>query len=166
MGWHSESGSLAVVKQEAKMLPDFEWAGFALNSAAILDGVERPRWIKDFDEWVSQDGRSISLTSIVSDESYIEPLGDCGRNILVWWTRIEARSDSKYPDGWVTEPQLEVVVPAKHTHWPPPGPPPPFVNDTLATDKRLGVEELALAEKKRSSKQSRKGKPKKKPIKE
>lgn len=97
VGWHSESGSLAVVRQKSKMLPNFEWAGFALNSAAILDGVERPSWIKDFDEWVPRDGRAVSLTAIASDESFIEPLGDCGRKILLWWARIEARSDSKYP---------------------------------------------------------------------
>ncbi|CAM6127629.1 unnamed protein product [Calypogeia fissa] len=165
VGWHSESGNVDVVKYQSTMAPNFEWAGFALSSAAILDGIEKPSWIKDFEEWVPDDGRAVSLTSIASDESYIEPLGDCGRRILAWWARIDARSDSKYPERWVTEQPLEVVVPAKSTPWPPTAPPPP-INHTLLAERRRAAEELALAEKKRQAKQSRKGKSKKKPSKE
>lgn len=164
VGWHSESGNLDVVRYQSNMPPNFEWAGFALNSEAILDRIDKPSWIKDFDDWVPQDGRAVSLNSIVSDDSFIEPLGDCGRRILAWWARIEARSDSKYPERWVTENQLEVVVPAKSTSWPPPAPPPPAVNVTLLAE--VVAEELAQTEKKRQGKQSRKGKSKKKPRKE
>lgn len=96
------------------------------------------------------------------------------RALLVWriYSRRRPLNDVLQPlvwdllCRWVTEPQLEVVVPAKRTPWPPPAPPPPFVNETLAANMRRAVEELALAEKKRQGKQSRKGKSKKKPSKE
>lgn len=40
-----------------------------------------------------------SPLSLLKDQSMVEPLGNCGRQVLVWWLRVEARSDSKFPPG-------------------------------------------------------------------
>ncbi|KAL2635443.1 hypothetical protein R1flu_006922 [Riccia fluitans] len=123
VGWYYEYGSLAPKGNGSRTSGGFEWAGFAFNAAVLYDSVNKPSWIRDWDEWANEDDELRSPTVMVSDEKFIEPLGDCGRNVLVWWARSEARSDSKYPEGWVLSEQLEVVVPAKRTPWPDPPPP-------------------------------------------
>ncbi|XP_065872642.1 probable beta-1,4-xylosyltransferase IRX14H isoform X2 [Euphorbia lathyris] len=37
--------------------------------------------------------------SLLKDPSMVEPLGSCERQVMLWWLRVEARSDSKFPPG-------------------------------------------------------------------
>ncbi|KAM0032267.1 putative 1,4-beta-D-xylan synthase [Helianthus debilis subsp. tardiflorus] len=80
----------------------------------------RPDWIKDLDVVVTGDGEDDigSPLSLVKDASMVEPLGRCGKKVMLWWLRAEARADSKFPSGWIIDPPLEMTVPAKRTPWP------------------------------------------------
>ncbi|GAB2279637.1 hypothetical protein Dimus_014281 [Dionaea muscipula] len=94
-----------------------EWAGFVLNSRLLWkDADDKPDWIKDLN--MLQDEDVENPLSLVKDSSVVEPLGSCGRKVLLWWLRVEARSDSKFPPRWVIDTPLEVTVPAKRTPWP------------------------------------------------
>ncbi|GLJ43331.1 hypothetical protein SUGI_0900000 [Cryptomeria japonica] len=126
-GWHTFN-SLPYAKQSARLIDDratvlprrLEWAGFALNSMLVWEDSVKPSWVRDWDDW-TKDGQGIeSPLSILKDDSFVEPLGRCGRNVLLWWLRVEARADSKFPHGWIIDPPLQIVVPAKRTPWPDP----------------------------------------------
>ncbi|CAI5531243.1 unnamed protein product [Closterium sp. Naga37s-1] len=65
------------------------------------------------------------LGAVVRNEKELRLIGQCGRRVLVWWWRAEARQDSKFPAEWVISPQLPITVRAKSTPWPDPLPPPP-----------------------------------------
>lgn len=99
IGWHSEYGALPSVDGKSRTSWNFEWSGFVFDSAVLFELGNKPSWIKDWDEWANESDNVGSPTVMVSDEAFIEPLGDCGRDILVWWARSEARADSKYPEG-------------------------------------------------------------------
>jgi len=126
VGWHTFN-SLPYVGQSAKDIGDMgivlprklEWAGFVLNSRLFWDEIEdKPELGKDLDT-VSGTGDEIeSPISLLRDPSVVEPLGSCGRQVLLWWLRVEGRSDSKFPSRWIIDPPLEVTVPAKRTQWP------------------------------------------------
>ncbi|GAB2259889.1 hypothetical protein Droror1_Dr00010744 [Drosera rotundifolia] len=124
VGWHTFN-SLPYVERDAVYIGDtgivlprkLEWAGFVLNSRLLWkDDGEKPDWVKDLDMLRDEDVDSPLL--LVKDPSVLEPLGHCGRKVLLWWLRVEARSDSKFPPGWVIDTPLEVTVPAKRTPWP------------------------------------------------
>ncbi|CAK9134996.1 unnamed protein product [Ilex paraguariensis] len=126
VGWHTfnslpyEGKSANYIGDRAIVLPrKLEWAGFVLNSRLVWKEAEdKPEWVKDLD-MLAGDGEDIeSPLSLLKDPSVVEPLGSCGRKVLLWWLRVEARADSKFPTGWVIDPPLEVTVPAKHTPWP------------------------------------------------
>jgi len=34
----------------------------------------------------------------LNDPSSVEPLGNCGKKVILWWLRVEARADSKFPE--------------------------------------------------------------------
>ena len=71
---------------------------------------ELPRWVRRWEEWpaeregragrtikaAQQQERSDLLARLVLDESYVQPMGDCGGEVLAWWLRVEARADSKF----------------------------------------------------------------------
>ncbi|KAJ8770638.1 hypothetical protein K2173_021285 [Erythroxylum novogranatense] len=122
-GWHTFNtvpfgGKVAVyIDDRATVLPrKFEWAGFVLNSRLLWkDADDKPTWIKDLD---SVDDDLESPLSLLKEPSVVEPLGSCGRQILLWWLRAEARADSKFPPGWVIDPPLDISVPSKRTPWP------------------------------------------------
>jgi len=125
-GWHTFnslpfSGKTAtVVGEAAPVLPrGLEWAGFVLNSRMLWKEAEgKPDWVKDLDA-VGENGEEIeNPLTLLNDPSSVEPLGNCGKKVLLWWLRVEARADSKFPQGWVIEPPLDIVVPAKRTPWP------------------------------------------------
>nr|QSV51952.1 GT43 [Urochloa ruziziensis] len=125
-GWHTFnslpfSGKTAtVVGEAAPVLPrGLEWAGFVLNSRMLWKEAEgKPDWVKDLDA-VGENGEEIENPLVLlNDPSSVEPLGNCGKKVLLWWLRVEARADSKFPQGWVIEPPLDIVVPAKRTPWP------------------------------------------------
>ncbi|XP_047949908.1 probable beta-1,4-xylosyltransferase IRX14H [Salvia hispanica] len=125
-GWHTFDTqpflerSAIYIGDRAVVLPrKLEWAGFALNSRLVWEDVEgNPVWVKDLLE-IGKDGEDIeSPLSLLKDTSVVEPLGSCGRKILLWWLRVEARADSKFPASWIIDPPLDITVPAKRTPWP------------------------------------------------
>ncbi|KAF3795852.1 putative beta-1-4-xylosyltransferase [Nymphaea thermarum] len=124
VGWHVFSSPPPRVDDGATVLPrKLEWAGFVMNSRLVWkigdeeeDG--RPNWMKDLDE-ISENGDELeSPLSLLKDASFVEPLGKCGRKVMLWWLRVEARADSKFPRGWIIGHHLQITVRAKHTPWP------------------------------------------------
>ncbi|KAL5556938.1 hypothetical protein UlMin_039174 [Ulmus minor] len=126
IGWHTFNslpyvGKNAIyIDDRATVLPrKQEWAGFALNSRLLWEEAEdKPEWVNDLDalDGVNKDIESPLL--LLKDPSMVEPLGSCGRHVLIWWLRVEARFDSKFPSRWIIDPPLEVTVPSKRTPWP------------------------------------------------
>ncbi|KAB2036782.1 hypothetical protein ERO13_D03G025200v2 [Gossypium hirsutum] len=121
-GWHTFNtlpfaGKSAVyIDDRATVLPrKLEWSGFVLNSRLLWKDGDKPEWMKDID---TLDGDIESPLDLVKDPSVVEPLGSCGRRVLLWWLRVEARADSKFPPRWIIDPPLEVTVPSKRTPWP------------------------------------------------
>ncbi|KAJ0704110.1 putative 1,4-beta-D-xylan synthase [Helianthus annuus] len=128
IGWHTfdsavyEQKSANYIGGMALVLPrKLEWCGFVMNSKLVWEESEfRPEWIKDLDTVVAGDvvGEIENPLSFLEDASMVEPLGNCGKKVMLWWLRAEARADSKFPSGWIIDPQLEVTVAAKRTPWP------------------------------------------------
>nr|DAD21466.1 TPA_asm: hypothetical protein HUJ06_022929 [Nelumbo nucifera] len=109
VGWHTFN-SLPYVEKSATYIDDraivlprkLEWAGFVLNSKLVWKDIEdKPEWVKDLDKLVADEEDLDSPLSLLEDTSVVEPLGNCGRKILLWWLRVEARADSKFPPGLV-----------------------------------------------------------------
>lgn len=104
-GWHTFNSlpyagrSAVYIDDRAPVLPrKLEWSGFILNSRLLWkDADDKPEWAKDFDALGGVDDDIESPLSLLKDTSVIEPLGSCGRQVLLWWLRVEARSDSKFP---------------------------------------------------------------------
>ncbi|KOM32356.1 hypothetical protein LR48_Vigan01g191200 [Vigna angularis] len=126
VGWHTFK-SLRYVGKSAVYIDDLapvlprkiEWAGFVLNSRLLWrDLVNRPEWIKDLQEMDEIVEDIESPLSLLRDPSVVEPLGSCGRHVLLWWLRVEARTDSKFPARWKIDPPLDITVPSKRTPWP------------------------------------------------
>lgn len=107
IGWHTFDARPYVEKSAiyigdiGTVLPrKIEWAGFVLNSRLFWqDSVDKPEWMKDLDTLVDESVES--PLSLLNDFSAVEPLGSCGRKVLLWWLRVEARADSKFPSGLV-----------------------------------------------------------------
>ena len=105
VGWHTfnslrYSGRSAVyIDDRAPVLPrKLEWSGFVLNSRLLWKDVDdKPEWIKDLDELGGVGEEVESPLSLLKTTSVVEPLGNCGRQVLLWWLRVEARTDSKFP---------------------------------------------------------------------
>ncbi|KAJ6807814.1 glycosyltransferase [Iris pallida] len=145
VGWHTFNSlpylgkSAAFVGDGGTVLPArMEWAGFVLNSRLVWSEAEgRPDWVRDF-ESVGANGEEVeSPLVLVKDAAFVEPLGSCGRKVMLWWLRAEARSDSKFPSRWIIDPPLEITVPAKRTPWPEAPPELPKLNTDLDhTEKR------------------------------
>ncbi|KAK6151200.1 hypothetical protein DH2020_016132 [Rehmannia glutinosa] len=126
VGWHTFN-TLPFVDRSARYIGDrafvlprkLEWAGFVLNSRLVWEDTEdKPVWVKEWEEVGRDDEGVESPLSLVKDTSVVEPLGSCGRKVLLWWLRVEARADSKFPARWIIDPPLEITVPAKRTPWP------------------------------------------------
>nr|CAI94899.1 glycosyltransferase [Brassica napus] len=104
IGWHvfntlPYAGKSAVyIDDVAAVLPQkLEWCGFVLNSRILWDEAEsKPEWVKEFGLLNENEGVESPL-SLLNDPSMVEPLGSCGRQVLLWWLRVEARADSKFP---------------------------------------------------------------------
>ncbi|GFQ02818.1 probable beta-1 4-xylosyltransferase irx14h [Phtheirospermum japonicum] len=109
VGWHVFD-TLPFVETSARYIGDravvlprkLEWAGFVLNSRLVWEETgDKPVWVKEWEE-VDRDGEDLeSPLSLVKDTSVVEPLGSCGRKVLLWWLRVEARADSKFPARFV-----------------------------------------------------------------
>ncbi|XP_061340022.1 probable beta-1,4-xylosyltransferase IRX14H [Gastrolobium bilobum] len=123
VGWHtfnslSYTGRSAVyIDDRAPVLPrKLEWSGFVFNSRLLWKDLDdKPDWIKDLE---ALDDDIDSPLSLLRDTSVVEPLGSCGRQVLLWWLRVEARTDSKFPAQWIIDPPLDITVPSKRTPWP------------------------------------------------
>ncbi|XP_057493382.1 beta-1,4-xylosyltransferase IRX14-like [Actinidia eriantha] len=126
VGWHTfnslpyQGKSANYIGDRAVVLPrKLEWAGFVLNSRLVWKEAEvKPEWVKDLDILAGDEEDIKTPLSLLKDPSVVEPLGSCGRKVLLWWLRVEARADSKFPARWIINPPLEVTVPAKRTPWP------------------------------------------------
>ena len=105
VGWHIFNSlpyvgnSATYIDDRATVLPrKLEWSGFVLNSRLLWKGAEdKPEWVKDLDTLDSASEEFESPLSLLKDPSMVEPLGSCGRKVLLWWLRVEARTDSKFP---------------------------------------------------------------------
>ncbi|KAL3633956.1 Beta-1,4-xylosyltransferase irx14 [Castilleja foliolosa] len=167
VGWHVYD-TLPFVETSARYIGDWAvvlprklgWAGFVLNSRLVWEDTEdKPIWVKEWEE-VNRDGDDLeSPLSLVKDTSLVEPLGSCGRKVLLWWLRVEARADSKFPARWIIDHPLEITVPAKHTPWPDAPPELPsattkkMITNLESTEKRPAK---SSSRKKRSSRSKRK----------
>ncbi|KAH1118790.1 hypothetical protein GLYMA_17G168400v4 [Glycine max] len=139
VGWHTfnklrYAGKSAVyIDDLAPVLPrKLEWAGFVLNSRLLWKDLDdKPDWIKDLEELDGIDEDIESPLSLLRETHVVEPLGSCGRQVLLWWLRVEARTDSKFPaqahlnqihptniTRWIIDPPLDITVPSKRTPWP------------------------------------------------
>ncbi|KAL6227396.1 hypothetical protein ACLB2K_001354 [Fragaria x ananassa] len=126
VGWHTFN-SLPYVGKSANYIDDrapvlprkLEWAGFVLNSRLLWgEGEDKPEWVNNLDTVEGADEIIGSPLFLLKDSSMVEPLGSCGRQVLLWWLRVEARYDSKFPARWTIDPPLEITVPSKRTPWP------------------------------------------------
>lgn len=105
VGWHTFNSlpyggkSANYIDDRAPVLPQkLEWAGFLLNSRLLWDEAEdKPEWVNDLDSLGGVDKDIGSPLFLLKDSSMVEPLGSCGRQVLLWWLRVEARYDSKFP---------------------------------------------------------------------
>ncbi|KAL8160454.1 hypothetical protein V2J09_001991 [Rumex salicifolius] len=146
-GWHAFNASpyaersAVYIGDMGPVLPlKFEWAGFVLNSQLLWkEDVDRPEWIKDLESL--SENEVDSPLSLVKDSSVVEPLGSCGRKVLLWWLRVEARSDSKFPPRWKIDTPLDITVPAKRTPWP--ETPPELPSHPRDTEAQEGAEKRA-----------------------
>ncbi|KAL1316215.1 hypothetical protein AAHE18_15G050400 [Arachis hypogaea] len=126
VGWHTFNSlqyvgrSAVYIDDRAPVLPrKLEWSGFVLNSRLVWKDVDdKPEWVKDLDELDGAGEEVESPLSLLKTTSVVEPLGNCGRQVLLWWLRVEARSDSKFPAQWIIDPPLDITVPSKRTPWP------------------------------------------------
>lgn len=150
VGWHvfntqpyaTKSEVYVGDKADVMMMPSkMEWSGFVLNSRLLWkESVDdKPIWVKDVNSLFDGSNEEIydGPLSLVKDPSMVEPLGSCGRSVLLWWLRVEARADSKFPPGWIIKSPLDITVPSKRTPWPDPSKL-PVVTNQPAKEKRSG----------------------------
>ncbi|KAE8665769.1 putative beta-1,4-xylosyltransferase IRX14H [Hibiscus syriacus] len=107
-GWYAGETGVYIGDRATLSPTKFEWCGFVLNSRLLRkDGGEKPDWIKDID---TLDDDIDSPLDLVKDHSMVEPLGSCGRRVLVWWLRVEAHADSKFPPRIAREMKLDGII--------------------------------------------------------
>lgn len=141
IGWYVPyEDEIGVDSQELRPNRGLQWAGFALNSRWLWEDYEKPTGIRSWNEIQGSRTTVLSPLDFVKNASLVEPLGNCGRDVSIWWLRVEARADSKFPSRWLIDPSLEIVVPSKHTPWPDPPaghpPPPPILLPSDLTNER------------------------------
>ncbi|KAK1364004.1 Glycosyltransferase [Heracleum sosnowskyi] len=101
-GWHTFD-SLSCARKSAKFIGDkavvlptkMEWAGFVLNSILLWEETKDKLEVKDLRNVVMGEVDVESPLSMLKDSWVVEPLGSCGRKVMLWWFRVEARADSK-----------------------------------------------------------------------
>lgn len=104
VGWQTIN-TLSFVERSARYIGDravvlprkLEWAVFLLNSRLFWEGMNKPSWVKELEEVSGNEEDVESPLSFLNDASVVEPLGSCGRKVMLWWLRVEARADSKFP---------------------------------------------------------------------
>ncbi|KAE8665945.1 putative beta-1,4-xylosyltransferase IRX14H [Hibiscus syriacus] len=117
IGWHAGKTGVHIGDRATVSPRKFEWSGFVLNSRLLWkDGGENPDWIKDID---TLDGDIDNPLGLIKDHSMMEPLGSCGRRVLVWWLRVEAHADSKFPPSssymMDFDPHSDISIPSERT---------------------------------------------------
>ncbi|KAF3643532.1 putative beta-1,4-xylosyltransferase IRX14H [Capsicum annuum] len=168
VGWHTFDSSPYAEKSaryigdRAVVLPrKIEWAGFVLNSRLVWNDAEaRPEWVKDLDDVMGDRVDVESPLSLLKHPSMVEPLGSCGRKVMLWWLRVEARADSKFPARWIIDPPLDVTVPAKRTPWPDAPPELPSGEKLVTVQEHTEKRPPKTRSRKRSSRGKRKHIPK------
>ncbi|CAI7838852.1 unnamed protein product [Closterium sp. NIES-53] len=136
MLWHGYVFNSRLLWARKEELPDWvrgwdEWGpelerGLGGGSEEGLEGVSEEDSKGGSVAGSVAEGRLFDLLgAVVRNEKEVQLIGQCGRRVLVWWWRAEARQDSKFPAEWVVSPQLPITVRAKSTPWPDPLPPPP-----------------------------------------
>ncbi|XAR74022.1 1,4-beta-D-xylan synthase [Bertholletia excelsa] len=166
VGWHTFNplpyvGNSAIyIGDRGVVLPrKLEWSGFVLNSRLLWKGSEeKPEWVKDLDTVAGGKDETESPLSLLKDSAMVEPLGDCGRKVLIWWLRVEARADSKFPARWIIDPPLDVTVPAKRTPWPDAPPELPSNERLISVEEKMEKQptKVRTHRSKRSSRNKRK----------
>jgi hypothetical protein len=83
-----------------------EWSAFALNSRIFWKDQEKPSWIKDWNDvtfaW-EKEGSLGSPFAILTNASYLEPLGNCGRDVVLWKIRsMVDHIDQDFPSRFVS----------------------------------------------------------------
>ncbi|KAJ3708109.1 hypothetical protein LUZ61_011814 [Rhynchospora tenuis] len=159
VGWRAldtsnYTGKIAnFVGEEGLVVPNqFEWAGFVMNSRLVWEKAEgRPDWVRAFSVGgsVADETEIENPLDLVKDVSFVEPLGRCGKKVLLWWVRTEARLDSKFPTRWIIDKPLQITVPAKQTPWP--ELPPEIVIPTNPTPTRQSLTDKQHSKTGRSS---------------
>ncbi|KAJ0754101.1 putative 1,4-beta-D-xylan synthase [Helianthus annuus] len=94
-----------------------------MHSLELFDEIQNVEWIGAISVGIlahssHSDEDPFEVRGKKTDASMVEPLGRCGKKVMLWWLRAEARADSKFPSGWIIDPPLEMTVPAKRTPWP------------------------------------------------
>ncbi|KAJ1421632.1 Nucleotide-diphospho-sugar transferase [Sesbania bispinosa] len=105
VGWNTFNSlrysgrSVVYIDDRAPVLPSkLEWSRFVLNSRLLWKNFDdKPEWIKDLDALEGVGEEIESPLFLLKTSSVVEPLGNCGRQILLWWLGVEARTDSKFP---------------------------------------------------------------------
>lgn len=114
IGWHTlpyaQKSEIPIGEMATVEPVKLEWAGFVLNSRLLWKEAEgKPDWFRDLDA-VGENGEEIeSPLVLLKDKSFVEPLGECGKKVLLWWLRVEARYDSKFPPGLVYKNSCELL---------------------------------------------------------
>ncbi|XP_072962905.1 probable beta-1,4-xylosyltransferase IRX14 isoform X2 [Typha angustifolia] len=107
VGWHSFNSinyrgrTATFIGEQGVVLPGkMEWAGFAMDARLVWREAEgRPDWVRDLDEVGLSKEEIESPLDLLKDAAFVEPLGSCGKKVMLWWLRVEARYDSKFPAG-------------------------------------------------------------------
>lgn len=103
IGWHTFD-SLTSPEQ-------IEWAGFLLNSRLVWrEAKGKPEWARDLDAMTEEGEEMENPLALLKDASLVEPLGNCGKKIMLWWLRAEAGSGSKFPPGSVCQTSVTVLI--------------------------------------------------------
>ena len=99
VGWYDIKDS----KQNTGFENSLEWSGFAINSRILWKDHRKPSWIKHWNDVFGLENE-ISLKSplaFLRNASYIEPLGNCGRDVLLWKFPSMDHIDDDFPARFV-----------------------------------------------------------------
>ncbi|KAG6532709.1 probable beta-1,4-xylosyltransferase IRX14 isoform X1 [Zingiber officinale] len=88
-----------------------EWAGFLLNSRLVWrEAKGKPEWARDLDAASKEGDEMENPLALLKDISPVEPLGNCGKKVLLWWLRAEAGTGSKFPPGSVSQTSVTALI--------------------------------------------------------
>lgn len=105
IGWNTlpyvSKVASTVGELDQTVLAKLEWAGLMFNSRLFWEeGKDKPDWFLDLDA-VAEMREIDSPSALLKGKSFVEPLGKCGKKVLLWWLRVEAHKESNFPPGLV-----------------------------------------------------------------